>query len=256
VPTLNIGAGVTVELPAEWVPLVQVEPFLVPAWSEYVGGTGTPAGLRAWLPETTWWDLLLRLWREDRIELIGHCDLLDPERAVIALATTERVRSRFDNPEHPYGRLDYRPYGASGPKISFFDVHLRATPVATPIKDAAPVPAPPDEALTPAAQEPAAPPEPTPPDIAGVGKLEACTRLLRAAAEAAGWPESWTTAKHAIAAVRELYKNPPVLDGTSDRTLREAWRQSSAQSFLLRNALAATFPHLAATLRGPHDPKM
>jgi hypothetical protein len=118
VPTIEVGAGVTVELSAEWLSLARIEVPLVNAWGQYreaIAATG-----KWWLFETSWDLLLLRLWRDDKIELAARHR--DPEARIepVRLPVSERISHLFDPPDL-YSRLFYRPT-----ELMLFDVHVRA----------------------------------------------------------------------------------------------------------------------------------
>ena len=127
--TLDVGLGVTVELPTIWTPLDRFKVPLVNAWAarqarivahrEKVAAGAAEDARILFLWRRSWWELLFELWHADGIELVRR-DLLGGELSVLNFPTSERTSQLFA-PASPYGRFQYLP-----DSLTFFDLHARA----------------------------------------------------------------------------------------------------------------------------------
>ena len=90
--TLDVGLGVTVELPTIWTPLDRFKVPLVNAWAarqarivahrEKVAAGAAEDARILFLWRRSWWELLFELWHADGIELVRR-DLLGGELSVL-----------------------------------------------------------------------------------------------------------------------------------------------------------------------------
>jgi hypothetical protein len=113
--TITIGVGVKIDLSIEWVPLADVHVLLVNTWGQH---RRTVADW--WQLTGSWVLMLLRLWREDKIELAGRRGDLAAELKLIFAPISERLALNFDISgvfSRLYCRLN---------DTTFFDLHLRA----------------------------------------------------------------------------------------------------------------------------------
>jgi hypothetical protein len=124
VPTVPVDAGVTVDLPAEWIPLPAVEAALTRAWRDFTIATTLPGEKpRLWLDH--WPNVLFLRWSEDRIELTArNRPSITAPLTLIDFQFAERDWQRF-KVDARYAELYHEPSGTR-----FYDVHLRVKPVA------------------------------------------------------------------------------------------------------------------------------
>ena len=126
-PVIEAGAGVRIDLPDQPTSLARLEPTLTEAWRDYSTRTliADPDPAAAlWRAGINWWDLLYRLWREDKIEPWGRRGAPDAELAPINFPVSERERGRW----HTRMPVAEMRHDASG--VVFFDAHLRAVATA------------------------------------------------------------------------------------------------------------------------------
>jgi hypothetical protein len=129
-PTIAIGAGVEIDLPVvEWTPLAVVHVLLVNAWARY-----RRAVAAWWVTEGSWFLLLLRLWREDKIELAARRGDPEAELRLLAIPISERLSLNFES-QGPYSRIYFRVT-----ETMLFDVCARAKAAAEPTSALAPAP--------------------------------------------------------------------------------------------------------------------
>jgi hypothetical protein len=126
---LDLGLGVTVELPTAWTPIERFMVPLVSAWAERqahvvahgeavaAGAEGDGRILSLW--RRSWWELLFELWRDDRIETAARRDILS-DLIPLDFPRVARRSHKFLGPDAD-AEFRYLP-----DSMLFHDLHARA----------------------------------------------------------------------------------------------------------------------------------